>query len=283
MLECSLFAPTLADLDLAGFLRFVGRTHPIVVHFPIALLTVAALLEIIRILQRRTAVAPSAGACLVFAALGSIHAVVAGLLNDQHEPHGEGAAELIGLHKWVGIAAGVISILALLLYARARVPAATTMRRTAYAACVIASAPLVGLAGHLGGSIVYGEDYLFEPFRRKPPAPLTLGPGTAPNAAPGGDLFLRTVWPILEARCVECHGEAKVKGNLRLDRTNAWFIPTEGPARITAGRPDESELLRRVLLPEDDDEHMPTKGPPLTQAEAAAIRAWIEAGAGTGG
>jgi len=49
---------------------------------------------------------------------------------------------------------------------------------------------------------------------------------------------------------------------------------------IIPGNPDESELLRRVVLPIDDLDYMPARGRGLTTSEIALVRRWIAGGAG---
>ena len=54
----------------------------------------------------------------------------------------------------------------------------------------------------------------------------------------------------------------------------------ENGAVLVPGKPDESPLLQRCLLPLDHDDHMPPDGKPQpTAEELAALRAWIAAGA----
>jgi hypothetical protein len=77
----------------------------------------------------------------------------------------------------------------------------------------------------------------------------------------------------LTARCVQCHGPNKVKGNLRLDQADGLLSVVE------PGLPEESELLRRVLLPRTDAQAMPPKGAALVAEEIDAIESWIAAGA----
>ena len=43
-----------------------------------------------------------------------------------------------------------------------------------------------------------------------------------------------------------------------------------------------SELARRISLPPDDEQVMPNRGAPLTKAEVARIKAWIDGGATDG-
>ena len=92
--------------------------------------------------------------------------------------------------------------------------------------------------------------------------------------------FEKDVLPILYHHCFACHSEkqAKPKGKLRLDSVDG--IQSSGV--IVPNKPDESELLKRVLLPHTDIEAMPPlKGgaQPLNASEKAIVRQWIANGA----
>ncbi len=90
--------------------------------------------------------------------------------------------------------------------------------------------------------------------------------------------FERDVQPLL-SRCLQCHGAAEPSGGLGLnDRTAALAELDSGLHAIIPGKPEESELLRRVIA-EDPSERMPPKGEPLTSEEVAVLRRWIEQGA----
>ena len=91
--------------------------------------------------------------------------------------------------------------------------------------------------------------------------------------------FDREIRPLLQDHCVECHGENKQKGELRLDaKSFAFKGGHDGPA-IVAGKLDQSPLFKRIIST-DADERMPPKGDPLTPVQIAAIKSWIESGAG---
>jgi len=95
--------------------------------------------------------------------------------------------------------------------------------------------------------------------------------------------FDRDIRPILSEHCFACHGPdgGKRKANLRLDTREGLFGATKAGARVvTAGRPGESALLKRIAA-SDPDEIMP---PPatakqLSAAQRAALHRWVEAGA----
>ena len=90
--------------------------------------------------------------------------------------------------------------------------------------------------------------------------------------------FLQKVQPLLQSRCVECHGEKKQKGGLRLDLPAAAFADREFPT-IVKGSLEDSELILRIHLADDDDERMPPLGERLTESEAGIFEKWILDGA----
>lgn len=91
--------------------------------------------------------------------------------------------------------------------------------------------------------------------------------------------FSKQVAPILEKHCIECHGAEKQKGKLRLDtKADAMKGGKAGPS-VKPGDAAGSELHRRVVLPKEDDDHMPPEGFPLSAEETAILKQWIDEGA----
>ncbi len=91
--------------------------------------------------------------------------------------------------------------------------------------------------------------------------------------------FQREVRPILEQRCLECHGEKKQKAGVRLDRKAFAFAPGDsGKPAIAAGHSADSLLWQRITST-NSDEVMPPKGEPLTEAQTKLIQKWIDDGA----
>ena len=92
------------------------------------------------------------------------------------------------------------------------------------------------------------------------------------------NLFRERIAPILTARCQACHG-TKTEGGYSV-ATPKQFL-TAGDSEATPVVPNklhESELWRR-LISEDESERMPTDSDPLSPAQLAAVKTWIEAGA----
>ena len=90
--------------------------------------------------------------------------------------------------------------------------------------------------------------------------------------------FDKDVRPLLQASCVECHGEKKQKAELRLDTKPHAFKGGENGPVIVAGDSAKSPLFKRISTT-DKDEIMPPKGEPLTKAQIALIQQWIDSGA----
>ena len=86
--------------------------------------------------------------------------------------------------------------------------------------------------------------------------------------------FSKQIKPILEQRCIECHGVDKDKGDLRLHTKDSALDHV-----IVPGKADESELVKRVALPPDHADIMPPKGDPLTKEQIDTLKKWINEGA----
>ncbi|MCM8531995.1 MAG: PSD1 and planctomycete cytochrome C domain-containing protein [Lentisphaeraceae bacterium] len=91
--------------------------------------------------------------------------------------------------------------------------------------------------------------------------------------------FIRHVRPILENKCVSCHGAERQKGKLRLD-TRAYALKggDSGPA-LVPGNAEKSLIYHSTALDENHDDHMPAKGEPLTESELQSLKVWINNGA----
>jgi hypothetical protein len=123
--------------------------------------------------------------------------------------------------------------------------------------------------------------------------PATPAPAAAKPAAPaaGGKLdaaiaakavvYRDVIAPIMQSKCVSCHGEEKKKGKLQLhDYAAIMKGGGDGATTVIAKNSKDSLMLVRANLPTDDDEHMPPSDEPqLTKEEVAILKWWIETGA----
>ena len=266
--------------DLA---QFAGRFHPLLVHFPIALLLLAALL---RLIEGRLAWSDTQGETSyrwsrLVLALGTVTSVASATTGWLLGNGGGYAGDSFLWHQRLGIAVAVAAALALAVgYAPGR------QSRRLEAMLLATAVALMLLAGHLGATLTHGEGYLTDhaPPMLKRFLGGASGPGSGARLAGRAPdrilLYADLVAPVLETQCVSCHGPTKVEGDLRLDTAEGITKGGHDGPVIAAGRLESSQLLRRIFLPRSHEDAMPPKGhPPLSPADAALIRWWVDAGA----
>ena len=280
---------------------FFGRFHPVIVHLPIGILLVAAALDVLARTRRFAVVRPAVGPLLVAGAASAVLAAGTGWLL------GEGVGYAGDTYTWhlrLGIGVAIGAVLTAIVYgysagpdrlrqgsgrpreplrAQAEGPALHTKvlhtkARLAYPAVMGVTVLLVAIAGHLGDTLTHGEGYLTEHL----PGWLRFGNAAdqAPRVASRTLVFDEIVQPVLQARCAACHGADRPQGGLRLDTRDGLLKGGDAGPVVVAGRPDGSELIRRIWLPPSHKDAMPPRGSrPLTVAEAAVLRWWVEEGA----
>jgi uncharacterized membrane protein len=136
--------------------QLAGNLHPLLVHFPIALLLVAALLELLHLWRPAPLLRDTAVVNLVIAALGGVAAGATGWLAGEHaSPPGELATVLVW-HRWLGLSTVTLCLAAAGLGWRARRGSLVWP----YRVVLWLGAVLVSATGYLGGALVHGLDHL---------------------------------------------------------------------------------------------------------------------------
>jgi hypothetical protein len=94
--------------------------------------------------------------------------------------------------------------------------------------------------------------------------------------------FNRDIRPILSENCFYCHGqdESRREAKLRLDVRESAVTAREGIAAIVPGKPDESELVRRIAAKDPNDVMPPPEShKSLTLAQVELLTRWVREGA----
>jgi uncharacterized membrane protein len=256
--------------EMPLFLLMLGRFHPIILHFPIVLILMALAFEIVR----RNGWLRSGNVVMVLllaAALSTLASVMAGFFLFAS---GEYSGELMDRHFLAGVITGAAIFLTGALFFVYRM---TSRFYFLYFFFLIFSNVAVAWAGHLGGSITHGRDYLTEylPF-------LFKGSGMD-EVRPEHEMLIYAdmLAPVFEAKCLSCHNDDRAKGELRMTSVPDLLKGGEsGRPGLTSGDPEKSEMYIRVVIPEDGEDHMPPEGKtPLTEKEIALLRYWIASGA----
>ncbi len=91
--------------------------------------------------------------------------------------------------------------------------------------------------------------------------------------------FSTEIKPILNKKCISCHGGVKAQGGFSvLFREEALAVTESGKPAIIPGDPENSEMIKRILS-DDPEERMPYRHEPLSKDEVGLIKRWIRQGA----
>jgi uncharacterized membrane protein len=247
-----------SGIILPDWLQLVGRTHPLLLHFPIVLLLLGLIFYWIPGIRDKKEIREigdlSFLAGINFAGL----TVVAGLILAQEEYEGDA----LFWHQWVGIGIFVLSIGIYFLRDRSF---------RALKPFTLALVAGIFITGHLGANLTHGEDFLLAPIKSDEVELVAMSEA---------EIFRDMVQPILEAKCQSCHKEGKIKGELRMDHLEGLKKGGKSGPFVIAGDFENSLLIQRINLPGDDKKHMPPKNKPqLTDEEIEILMEWVASGA----
>ena len=128
------------------------------------------------------------------------------------------------------------------------------------------------VAGHKGGQITHGDDYLST-------AALFEKPKFIPQKD-SIDYYNEVVKVIFEDKCVSCHNANKSKSELRLDRYDLMMKGGERGSMFDPQNPLQGRLVQYIRLPKEDKLHMPPKNKSqLTENEMWLLTHWVGSGA----
>ena len=266
--------------DPADIFIFLGRLHPLVVHLPIGFLFLAALAQLASTKPKFQAITPFISYVWALGALSAFFAVVFGYflsLSGDYEP------DTLFWHKWMGVGVLLFSIACYYITKKTTKPFLYT--KWFFIGLVTVS---VFITGHLGGNLTHGSTYLLEyapnTIRGLAGMPPKVEPRKKVTELDSADVFLDLISPMLDSKCTSCHNAGKKKGKLKLTTYNEILKGGEGGEVVIPGDALNSELFKRITLPEDHDDFMPSEGKrPLTDNEVKLIEWWINAGAAPDG
>ena len=258
---------------LPPFLILAGKFHPLILHLPIGMLVGAVLLECFTGPLRRHDAAVTLLLWLGF--VSSMKAVLAGYFLAQPGGYPQ---DVLQWHLWSGISVPVLTFITLLakLHHQQKAP---LMSSSLYRVPLFTTAAALFVAGHFGGTMSHGDILKdIKTFAKQPVAASLVTVGS-----PLTDLVIydAVIAPMMESKCVSCHGLEKQKGELQLHTHEAMIKAGESEKlAIIPGKSAQSESVLRILLPASHDDHMPPENKPqITPAELEVLQWWIDAGA----
>lgn len=247
---------------LPVWFQSLGRIHPLILHFPIALLLLALLMEFFRFSPKykgQEFYQSFTKNLFLFAAFTSLLTALMGLFLSLEEGY---SGEVLDRHKWSG---AVLVFFASILYSIRNRP--WYREKIARISTGLTAVTLI-LAAHFGATLTHGDDFILGPV---------LQARTVTVSFEDAQVFDHLILPILEKKCTSCHNAGKSKGDLLLTNKENFLKGGKTGVIFVGGNPAESLLFQRMHLPLDDEEHMPPSNKPqLTAEEKALIAQWIK-------
>lgn len=283
-LKTSADVPLSAQTNSFWLWNFFGRLHPLTVHFPVTLLLMAAILELFTLKNFNSKLRTGINILLTIGVLTAIISVVFGLLLARNGDYGK---DILNIHQWTGIATATLGTISLLFLFRIQKKNQFGFIKP-YRVLLLTAGLGVCIAGHFGASLTHGSDYLsatlpwsdhYEPI---PVNNIDFAAFKEDTVKLGKNEEMELnvqVRSILAHNCYKCHGPEKIKGELRLDSKKMIFKGGKDGSVIEPGDPEKSDLYRRISLPANHKDLMPSKGKRLSEGDIAVIKFWIKKGA----
>ncbi|WP_276480347.1 c-type cytochrome domain-containing protein [Paraflavitalea pollutisoli] len=247
----------------------VGHFHPVFVHLPIGILLLAFILQWWQRRKPEAQVGQAINLSLLVGMISAIVSCITGYFLSRSDDYDE---DMVNQHQWLGIAVAVLAIV--LYYLRVKQQGGRW-----HWPMMIVLVVLVALTGHVGGSLTHGSDYLTRPF-----SAIGSGDDTAKQViitnVQEAAAYAQVVQPVLQEKCFSCHNKNKQKGGFRMDQPDLLLKGGKTGVSIVPGNAETGDLMKRLLLPKEHEDHMPPKEKPqLTEQELALIHWWIASGA----
>jgi len=257
---------------LGLWVNFLGHFHPIFLHLPIGALMLVIVMEVCGLFSGGK-YQPHTTLGLFFTSATAVFAVTSGYLLYLT---GSFEGELIEEHKRDGILFTSIIITTFLIKYTADLKPEKFFYKPIYALCLIASGGAMIAAGHHGGEYTHGD-------------PLDALPSKVLNkriTKDKGDLdanpviYTQIIHPILEEKCISCHGPKKKKSGLRMDTYKYMLDGGDEDECLVPGDIEHSGLITTLHLPDNDDFRMPPLDEPqLSEDEIKVLTWWVAIGA----
>jgi len=245
---------------------FFGRFHPLLLHLPIGALLLTFFMEIVGRIRKYDNDLLIINA-LAFSGFFSVMTAILGYFLSLEGGYGK---EVLQIHMYAGF--GMAGLTCLLFIAKKKDKGAF---KKAYIPLYITTLLLTMVTGHYGSILTHGDDFLtaYSPIESDENREIIVEIDSL-------YYYKHVISPIIKEKCIQCHNSNKIKGELNLSAVNHIKKGGENGEIIKVGLASESPMFTSLLLPMEEDEHMPPSGKPqLTRNEKWLIKHWIDTGA----
>jgi mono/diheme cytochrome c family protein len=250
------------------YVFFFGRFHPLILHLPIGALVVLALMELVNAVFEKIDLEAACKLILWFSVVTILPTTLLGFMLASNGSYDD---ELVNTHKWLGWLTALVCVWLVVIRNKKTAPNSSGVT-SFYKIFLVVNVVFLTLAGHYGGYLTHGEDYLIQymppPMKsvlniQEEAEYLVINSESDPTSKEAV-YYKDQIQPILETYCYECHGEKKQKGEMRLDKLH-WDM-TNG---------SDAERWHAALNVINLGEMPPKKKQQLSDTERRAVVSWI--------
>lgn len=242
-------------------LLFLGRFHPLILHFPIGGLLLVFYFEIVGLIRKKhpdTFIKTGLGFSAVFAILACLLGYFLSLEGGYEE-------KTTDIHMYTGIGTALLITILFLLK--------KSSKEKLYFPLFVVAIILISITGHYGSVLTHGDTFLTQYFPLKTKK-------EKPKFIDSLQYFADVIYPILESKCIQCHNATKQKGGLSLISETVIVQGGEEGKGLISGNAMGSNIVKRILLPLEEEKHMPPVGKnQVSSDELWLLKHWINNGA----
>ncbi|WP_299547290.1 DUF1592 domain-containing protein [Seonamhaeicola sp.] len=252
-------------------ISYFGNFHPLILHVPIGALIGVLVLEIVSLVSPKLDLESAGKVLLWFTAISFIPAAVFGFFLASSGGYND---QILSYHKWLGWITAFICVW-LLVY-RLWAYGQSKLYVQVYRGVLLVNVILLSVAGHYGGTLTHGSNYLTKDMPKNMKAFFGIKETESESIiseikelakteeVSSALVFADTIHPIMDNNCFECHNDNKQKGDLRLDNIGWKFTNVED---VKKWKSVYTEIEEGNMPPEEKD--------PLTEAQRNSILKWI--------
>ena len=252
------------EINFSIYFQWLGKMHPMLLHFPIVMgLGIAGYYIFSTDVKKMSP---------LFSPLLTVHSLITTIIaifGIFLSKQGSYDNNLIFWHQWGGVGFAYMSwgLMSLHEY--------NDSFKTLYSFRALFSILFAGILiffTHKGAQLTHGTHLLSWPeeeFNRE----LKI------NLDNTATLYERAIGPLLQQKCLSCHGPEKAKGDLLLNSPDNILKGGKHGAILMSQNNTNSLLLERLFLPLSDENHMPPEGKlQLTKEELSLLNYWVLSG-----
>ena len=252
------------EINFGIYFQWLGKMHPMLLHFPIVLgLGIAGYYVYTR---DNNKISPFLSPLLTIHSLMATIVAIFGIFLSKQGIYNH---DLIFWHQWGGISIAWMSwgLMTLHEYNNSF---NTNFLLRALVGFVFAG--MLIFFTHKGAQLTHGSQVLSWPEEE-------IAKEITVNMDSTATLYERAIGPLLQQKCLSCHGPEKEKGNLLLNSPDHIQKGGKHGSILIGNNNKKAPLLERLFLPLSEEKHMPPEGKlQLTKEELSLLSYWVRSG-----